>query len=97
VTRFSAKTDSGVSSAATRSTNIVPRIEMPPTSIGSSAATRPRKSTSESRNSSGKASISARARSLEIWSEICTLVNTGPPTLTPAAPASCASMRRAAS
>ncbi len=42
-----------------------------PTNSGSSAAIAPRKISSDSKNSSGKASISARARSSETWSETC--------------------------
>ena len=42
-----------------------------PTNSGSSAATAPRKMSSDSRNSSGKASVSARARSSETLSDTC--------------------------
>ena len=49
----------------------VPTIAIPPIRSGSSAATRLRKKSSESRNSRGKASISARRRSCSVWVLTC--------------------------
>ena len=57
-----------------------------PTNSGSRAAIAPRKTTSDSRNSSGKASASALARSAETWSPIAGPATAPPPTLTPGSP-----------
>ena len=53
-----------------------------PTASGSSAATTPRKTISETRNSSGKASSSARARSSCTCSPACSPITSGPPSAT---------------
>ena len=55
VTRFTAKIDSGSVVLTARMTRNVPTIVTPPTSGGSNAATRPRKISKESKNSSGNA------------------------------------------
>ena len=53
-----------------------------PTNSGRSAATSPRKTTSETRNRSGKASSSARARSSSTCAPACSLISSGPPSVT---------------
>ena len=81
--RLIANTDIGSTSFTSRmSTNVV-RIVVAPTATGSSAATTLRKTTSESRNSSGKASISARARSCSICSLTWANARSPPPAVTP--------------
>ena len=61
MTRLSAKTDSDVTPVASRRPRNERRIVSAPTSGGSSAATRPRKTQNESRISSGNAIVSARS------------------------------------
>ena len=63
MTRLSAKIETEVSSLATRSIRNVPTMARPPTSSGSSAATKLRKKISESTNSRGNAYTSAVRRS----------------------------------
>ena len=61
----------------------VPTIARPPIISGSSAATRLRKNSSESRKSSGKASISAIRRSFSTCLLTCSWATAAPPTTTP--------------
>ena len=63
VTRLTAKIDSPANWSIRRSSRNVITIAKPPTSSGSAAATRPRKTQKESSSRIGKANISARARS----------------------------------
>ena len=81
--RLIANTDIGSISFTSRSHTNVARIVVAPTATGSSAATTLRKTTSDSRNSSGKASISARARSCSICSLTCMKASRPPPAVTP--------------
>ena len=66
----------------------MPTIASAPIISGSSAATRLRKKSSESRKRSGKASISARCRSDSTCLLTCSWAIAGPPTSTPGRPAS---------
>jgi hypothetical protein len=95
VTRLSAKTDRLMNSAAIRSPRKVSTIARPPMSGGSSAATRLRKNHSESRNSSGSASNSARARSLPTVLPTSCCATADPPTFTPGCPLKAAITRSA--
>ncbi len=95
VLRLSAKIDIEVIESMTRSTRKVPRMVSPPTIGGSDAATALRKTTSSSRKRRGKASSSARARSLETWSVTCLLASRKPPTVTWGSPASASRTRTA--
>ena len=81
--RLIANTDIGSISFTSRSHTNVARIAVAPTATGSSAATTLRKTTSDSRNSSGKASSSARARSCSICSLTCMKASRPPPAVTP--------------
>ena len=63
VTRFTAKIDRPATWSISRSSRNVITIAKPPTSSGSAAATRPRKTQNESSSRIGKANISARLRS----------------------------------
>ena len=54
-----------------------------PTPSGNSAATTPRNTNSETRNSSGNASISARARSSDTWVPTCGAATARPPSVAP--------------
>ena len=63
VARFSAKIETGCVAATPRKTRNDPRITMPPTSGGSSAAITPRNTHRDRRKRIGNASSSARARS----------------------------------
>ena len=78
-----ANTDIGSTSFTSRIQTKVVMIVVPPTSTGSSAATTLRKTTSESRKSSGKASISARARSCSTCSPTWVKASWPPPAVTP--------------
>ncbi len=68
LTRFSANTEIGVNWSISRSPRNASTIAKPPTSSGSSAATRPRKNQNDNSSRSGNASSSARARSLVVRS-----------------------------
>jgi hypothetical protein len=81
--RLSAKIDIGSIALTTRMSRNVESTVVMPMASGSSAAIRPRKTTSETRKSSGKASSSARARSSCTWVPTCSPMTSGPPTTTP--------------
>src|ERR1700691_3692084 len=97
LTRFSAKTEIGVIWSIRRNTRNVITIAKPPTSSGSSAATRPRKNQYDSRSSTGEASSSARASSLVVSSLSSWLIRATPPkrTLIPASFAFAGGLERA--
>ena len=78
-----ANTDIGSKLLTSRSHTNVARIVVPPTITGSSAATALRNTTSESRKSSGKASISAFVRSACTCSETWAKASWPPPAVTP--------------
>jgi hypothetical protein len=92
-----AKIEIEPSSLAIRRSRKVPTIAKAPIISGSKEATRLRKKTSESRKSSGKASISAVRRSFSTCLLTCSLARAMPPTETPGSPASSSSIRLAAS
>jgi hypothetical protein len=94
---LSANTEISPNSVAMRRPRKVSTIATPPTRTGSSAATRLRKKTKESRNRSGKASISARARSSDTCSFTWRSATSPPPSVTPGIPPSSAESRSAAS
>ena len=75
----------------------MPTIARAPIISGSSDATRLRKKSSESRKSSGKASISAVRRSCSTCLFTCSLATAMPPTETPGSPSSSSSTRLPAS
>ena len=77
-------------SCSTRRTTSAPIRLTAPRSSGSEAATRPRKKSSESTNSSGKANSSARCRSSSPWVETCSSAMIEPPSTTSGSPPSAA-------
>ena len=82
MTRFRQKIDRSLNSSTTRSIrNVVSTVDAPITS-GRTAARAPRKKKIDSRISTGKASISARPRSSEIWAPSWSLANRLPPSVT---------------
>ena len=80
MTRLSAKTEIGVTPLTTRISASVSTIESPPASIGSAAATTPRKTQSASRKSSGNAISSARKRSCSDCDRTSSFATAVPPT-----------------
>ena len=97
VVRFSAKIDTEPTSLASRRPRNVPTMASAPTSRGSSAATMLRKNSSESANSSGKASNSARWRSDSTVRLVSEKATARPPRRTPGIPSKRFSKRSAAS
>ena len=81
--RLRAKIEIEPNSLAIRRIRKVPTIARPPIISGSSEATRLRKKSSESRKSSGKASISAICRSFSTCLLTCSWATAEPPTTTP--------------
>ena len=71
VERLSAKIDTSVTKVMSRSTDIEPTIAMPPTTIGSAAATSPPNTQTSTRKLSGIAIDSISSRSRSVCSLIC--------------------------
>ncbi len=97
VARFSAKIETGCSSATPLRKRNEPRITMPPTSGGRSAAITPRKTHRESKKRIGNANSSARARSPVMRIFSWWLIAANPPSLTLESPFSASSSRVAPS
>ena len=76
---LSAKTEVSTKVDMIRSTSSVPTIETPPISSGIAAATTPRKTTSSSSASIGKAISSALVRSVLVWSLTSLKLGAKPP------------------
>src|SRR5918999_139535 len=97
MTRLTTKIESGPASFTSRRAKKEPKIVRTPTKSGSSAATNPRKNSSESANRSGKAFVSARPMSSPTCSPIAGPARADPPRSTPGSPSSCSWRRSAAS
>ena len=69
--RFSAKIDTSVVKVMSLRTDIEPRMAMPPTAIGTAAATSPPNTHTRTRKLNGMAMASIRRRSRSVCALIC--------------------------